>query len=202
MTTLVAVQHENFCVIAADSQATAYNKVLDSSPVGKINLNKNYLIAAAGSARGANILAHEWEPPTPRGHLDRFVTRTMIPSMRKLFIASGHDIKGDGQPASFDNELLIAVKGTIFHIFDDYGWERCGSKLYATGSGGDFALGVLHALKAHESDDYEEVVEIVIEAIRIASKLDAYSGGLIQVAVQNPEGHSMVRTLDEEVDDA
>ena len=199
MTTLVAIQHDDWCIIAADSQSTANYRAFDTSPVGKINKNGNYLIAAAGSGRGANILAFDWEPPTipSRVDLDKFVTKTLIPSMRKKFIASGHELKGDGIASSFDNELLIAIRGTIYHIFEDYSWERCGTKLYATGSGGDYALGALYALGADECDDYEEAIELVEQAVKIATKLDIYSGGLIQVAVQNPQSKSMLATLEQ-----
>ena len=198
MTTLVAIQHDDWCIIGADSQSTAHYRAFDSSPVGKINKNGNYLIAAAGSGRGANILAFDWQPPVAKGNLDQFVTKYLIPSMRKKFIESGHELKGDGLASTFDNELLIAVSGTIYHIFEDYSWERCGSKLYATGSGGDYALGALKALGADECDDYEEAVNMVEKAVKIAKNLDVFSGGLVQVAVQNPQGKSMIGTFDEE----
>jgi ATP-dependent protease HslVU (ClpYQ) peptidase subunit len=195
MTTLIAIQHDDWCVIAADSQSTANFRAFDTSPVGKINKNKNILIAAAGSGRGANILAFDWNPPTPSGDLDVFITKQLIPSMRKKFIESGYDIKSDGESSSFDNELLIAMKGTIYHIFEDYSWERCGTKVYATGSGGDYALGALNALDVTLCDDYEEAIDIAEQAVKIATRLDVFSGGHIQVAVQNRQGKSLVGTI-------
>ena len=198
MTTLVAIQHEDWCVIAAESQSTINYRAMDSSPVGKITPNGNYLIAAAGSSRGANILAFDWNPPTPTGNLDKFVTAKLIPSMRKQFIRSGYDIKSDGESASFDNELLVAVKGKIYFIDEAYGWDRCGSGIYASGSGSDFAIGALDALGARDVDNYEDAVEMAEQAIKIASRHDIFSGGHIQIAVQNPQGKSMLTTITED----
>lgn len=197
MTTLVAVQQDGFCIIAADSQATVNYRKLDTSPVGKIHLNNGYLIAAAGSGRGANILAFDWTPPVPRGDLDRFITRRVIPSMRKKFIESGHEIKGDGVPSSFDNELLIAVNGQIYQIFEDYGWERCATGLYASGSGGEFALGALHALDVMNCETADDVIRCVDEAMAVATKLDIFSGGRIQVAFQLDDGETKIKNYDE-----
>ena len=198
MTTLVAIQHEDWCVIAAESQSTLNYRAMDSSPVGKITPNGDYLIAAAGSSRGANILAFDWNPPAPRGNLDKFITASLIPSMRKQFIKSGYDIKSDGESASFDNELLIAIKGKIYFIDEAYGWDRCGSGIYASGSGSDFAIGALDALGARDVDNYEDAIEMAEQAVKIASRYDIFSGGLIQIAVQNQQGKSMVTTITED----
>ena len=92
---------------------------------------------------------------------------------------------------------MIAVRGTIYHIFEDYSWERCGTKVYATGSGGDYALGALYAFGIQDCDDYEEAVDMAEKAVKIATKLDVYSGGFIQVAVQNPQGKSMIATIED-----
>ena len=43
MTTLIAYQHEDFCLIAADSQTTGYDMANDCSPMGKIAINGKYL---------------------------------------------------------------------------------------------------------------------------------------------------------------
>ena len=201
MTTLCAIQAEDWCVIAAESQATTNARIIDSSPVGKIAVNGKFLIAAAGATRGANLLTYAWRSPTPTGKPDEFITRNAIPSIRRCFMENGYDIKSEGQSASFDNELLLAIKGRLYHIFDDYGWERCGSGLYATGSGADFALGAMEALGARDCDDYAEAIDIAEQAVKIASKLDIFSGGLIQVAMQDKAGKSFVATLDEDDDE-
>ena len=197
MTTLVAAQYEDFCIIAADSQSTVAYRKMDSSPVGKIQQNGKYLIAASGSGRGANILSFDWNPPNPVGDLDTFITRTLIPSMRKKFIDSGHELRMDGSSSSFDNELLIAVKGQIYHIFEDYGWERCGTKLYGSGSGGEFALGAMAALDVEKQTEFGEASALIAEAVRIASTMDIFSGGLIQVACQFTNGKSIITTIDQ-----
>jgi len=196
MTTLIAIQNDNWCVIAAESQSTFNERAMDCSPVGKISINGEYLIAAAGATRGTNILAFGWNPPTPSGDLDKFVTRKFIPSMRKTFIASGYDMKADGQEATFDNEILVAVRGTIYFIDESYGWERCGTKLYGSGTGADYALGALEALGARSLTNYEDAITMAESAIKVATHLDIYSGGIVQVAVQTKEGKNFIAQFD------
>jgi hypothetical protein len=75
MTTLVAIQNKDWCIIAADSQATDSFRKYDISPTGKINLNNGYLFASAGLCRGQNLLAFGWTPPRPpKQNLDKFIT--------------------------------------------------------------------------------------------------------------------------------
>ena len=39
MTTLIAYQHDDYCIIAADTQTTGYDMRADCSPMGKIAEN-------------------------------------------------------------------------------------------------------------------------------------------------------------------
>jgi len=199
MTTLVAIQHENWCIIAADSQATDSVRKYDISPTGKINVNNGYLFASAGLCRGQNLLAYGWTPPRPpKGNLDKFITQSFIPSMRQSFIKAGYDMKDDGDIASFDNDLLIAVRGTIYSIDSSYAWERPSGSVYTAGSGGSYAMGALDAYQVETVDDYEKAITMAIRAVEVAIKRDPYSGGKVQIAVQHRSGKNFIETLDDE----
>ena len=117
MTTLIAVQHEDWCIIAGDSQTTSYHLSADCSPMGKIATNGKYLVAAAGLVRGMNLIQHAFTPPrAPKNNLDKFMVTKFLPALRSCFVKSGYDMKDDGDVASHDNEFLVAVNGTIYLI--------------------------------------------------------------------------------------
>jgi ATP-dependent protease HslVU (ClpYQ) peptidase subunit len=147
----------------------------------KIVKNGAYLIAGAGSVRGCNILQHGWVPPKPRGDLDKFITKSFIPSMRKAFLDAGYDMKQDSSNALHDSEFLVIVHGVIYPIFEDYSWERSNDPLYVSGSGGAYALG---ALKTQNIEDEWSARQAIEKAITIAIQCDTSSGGSIYLASQ------------------
>lgn len=200
MTTIVAIQGQGWCVFAADSQTTDGNNKSWMSKTGKIAQNGDCLIAGAGTVRGLNILAYEFEPPKrlKKWNLDSYITRQFIPEMRKQFIASGYDVKPDNAEASFDNVILVAIDSVIYSIDQAYGWERSDSNIYTYGSGGNTAWGALDVLGAENCLTVEDAVIFADRAIRSASKHDAYTGGKVQVAVQYANGETTLETLDEE----
>jgi len=197
MTTLIAYQHEDFCLIAADSQTTGYDMANDCSPMGKIAVNGPYLVSGAGLLRGINIIQNSFIPPKPpKSNLDKFMVRSFVPALRKCFIESGYDIRTDGMSASHDNDFIVAVNGTLYFIDEAYGIERVSDKLYCTGTGMKLALGVAYALDITECDDYEEAIEILEKAVQTAIKFDVNSGGKIQIALQTKDGKSHLAYLD------
>lgn len=200
MTTIVAVQHDDWCLIAADTQTTGYDLASDCSSMGKIAQNGKYLVSAAGLVRGMNLIQHAFVPPNPpkvrENKLDKFMISTFVPALRKTFIQSGYDIKSDGDPASHDNDFIVAVNGQLYFIDEVYGVERAANKFYCTGTGMKLALGAAHALGVHETDDWEEAVDILETAIKTAIEFDIYSGGKVQIALQTNDGRSWLTVLD------
>jgi ATP-dependent protease HslVU (ClpYQ) peptidase subunit len=197
MTTLIAYQHEDFCLIVADSQTTGYDLASDCSPMGKIAINGKYLVSAAGLVRGMNIIQHAFVPPNPpKSNLDKFMVKSFVPALRKCFVDSGYDIRTDGMSASHDNDFIVAVNGSLYFIDSAYGLERVADSLYCTGTGMKLALGAAYALGITECDDYEEAIEILEKAVQTAIKFDVNSGGKIQVALQTKDGKSHLAYLD------
>ena len=199
MTTLVAIQHDDWCLIAADSQTSFGHLSADCSPMGKIALNGKYLIAGAGTVRGMNIIQHSFVPPTPpRNASDKFMVSQFIPALRKSFIAAGYDMKDDGDIAAHDNEFIVAINGTIYFIDEVYGLERQGGKVYVSGSGRQLALGAAYALDADKVEDWQDAIDIAEKAVKAAIKHDIYSGGMVQVALQNKQGKTWITHLNSE----
>lgn len=199
MTTLVGLQHDDWCIIAADSKTSFSNFGTDGSPMGKIAINKNYLIAGAGMVRGSNLAHLAFNPPTPpKQNLDKFMVTKFIPALRKCFVAHGYDMKESSDVAQHDSEFIVAVNGIIYQIDPSYSIERLGSKYYVNGSGYQLAIGALDALKANQIDNYEEAIDAVEQAVKTAIKYDIYSGGKVQIAIQQKNGKSFITMLDDD----
>lgn len=193
MTTLIAFQHDDFCLIAADTQTTAYHLSSDCSPMGKIAQNGKYVIGAAGLVRGMNLIQHAFNPPVaPKTKVDKFMVTRFLPALRRCFIASGYEMKDDGEVATHDNEFIVAVNGTIYQIDEAYGLEIIADRLYVSGTGMDLALGAAYALDIQKAETKEEATAILIKAVKASIKFDIYSGGTVQVAYQDKKGKTEI----------
>lgn len=185
MTTLAAIQGNGWCVIGCDSRATEDSGRYITMATQKVVENGPYLIAGAGASRGSNILQFGWTPPKPPNNsdnLDSFMTKKFIPEMRRAFIEAGYDMKEDGESAAHDSMFLVAVRGVIYPIFEDYSWDRDVSNVYYGGSGGSVALGALEALGLAKS--LKQAEENIRKAIAAAIKWDVYSAGPIIIKSQ------------------
>jgi len=185
MTTLAAIQGDGWCTIGADSRASDESGFVMQIVTGKIFQNGPTLIAGAGAVRGINILQFGWPAPRFTGRsTDQYMTKVFIPSMRQIFIKSGYDMKDDGDVAYNDNNFIVAVKGNLYSIAEDYSWERCRRGLYVAGSGGKYALGALGVLGAEKAKNPDEAERLLRRAIEQSVKWDAYSGGDITIMSQ------------------
>ncbi len=187
MTTLAAIQGNGWAVIGCDSRSSDESGRPIDMATHKIIENNGILIAGSGASRGSNLLQFGWKAPKPTAseNLDKFVTQKFIPSMRKLFIDAGYDMKEDGDVAEHDSSFLIVVRGVIYPVFEDYSWDRDTSGIYYSGSGGDIALGAMEALLGeYQYLEAEGAESVVRNAISIASKWDIHTAQPIIVMTQ------------------
>ena len=70
MTTIVAVQGDNFAVVCSDSRIATVDEDGYVSQIttlregnGKVAANGRYLLGAAGDMRAINLLHHVYQPP-------------------------------------------------------------------------------------------------------------------------------------------
>jgi len=186
MTTIAAIEGNGWAVIGSDSQSSGEDGFSIDIPAGKIFKNGEAIIAGAGAVRGINLLEHAWVcPPIKIDNLDKYVTSILIPSIRKCFDAADYEYKKDEGSVLQDNIFIICVRGCIYRIDEDYGWERTNDNIYVAGSGERFALGALEALKAGQSDTVAKAKNCIRIAIKAASKYDVFTGGEIKFMVSN-----------------
>lgn len=186
MTTLAAIQGNGWAVIGCDSRASdEHGRYVEMSTQKVVN-NNGVLIAGAGASRGSNILQYGWKPPKPKvgEDLDNFMTKRFIPEMRKAFQDAGYEGKADESAAEHDSIFLVAIRGVIYPIYQDYSWDREARRVYYAGSGGDLALGALEALNYTKISTPSAAEKAIRRAIEIAIKHDIFSGGEIITHIQ------------------
>ena len=146
MTTIVGIEYDDYCVIAADSLTVGGNgrRYIHSS-VPKIAERGSFLVAGSGDAQPCDALQHTWVPPRvmakDKEDLFKFMVSKVVPSMRKCIKDSGYEIDKDDKDAGFD--FLIAVGGELFEVDSNYSVAKTETNIYGVGSGSPFAMGAL-----------------------------------------------------------
>ena len=189
MTTIAAIQGNGWVVMGADTQATyhEYRKVQMTDH--KVIENNGILIAGCGIGRGMNLLQRAWKAPKPKANstpeeLDVWMVKTFIPSMRKLFVDNGYDMKDDGDYARFENLFIIAVQGIVYVIDEDYSYDRDIRHYITSGSGGDFAQGALYYAGPKIFTNISIAKKAMMKAIDAAKEFDVNTGGETRIYIQ------------------
>jgi len=171
MTTIVAVQYEDHCVIGADNQVTSETgRIYRHKDMAKISERGAFLIAGSGEVQPCDLAQHTWIPPrvTAKDKLDihHFMITKAMPSLRECLKAGGYNFDEKQESDSGQRfNFIIAVNGQLFDVGDDLSVCRTDSGFYGVGNGAAYALGALHAGAK------------INKALDIASKLDVYTSG-------------------------
>lgn len=183
MTTIAAVQGSGWAVVGFDSRATTEDgRVYTmSKSAGKLAKNGEYLLGAAGDLRAINILTYVFKPPAvPRANtnLNKFMTSVFIPALRTCF-----EENGLGKEGVQNSVIIVAVRGKVYEIGEQYEWCEDVRGIYAIGSGGAYALGSLYST-IEKDVDVESAKKFVKSAVEIAASLDPGTGSPVTVLVQ------------------
>jgi ATP-dependent protease HslVU (ClpYQ) peptidase subunit len=150
MTTIIGVENADGCVIASDSRVAEGGKVYTHPEMVKAVERGSYIIGGAGDYRALQVVLHGWQPPLvnakAKQNLYEFVINKVAPSLKTTLLEAGIDFgKTTDGDEKFELQLLIGINGSLFEIDSDFAVAMNDTGLYAIGSGGDFALGALHA---------------------------------------------------------
>jgi ATP-dependent protease HslVU (ClpYQ) peptidase subunit len=190
MTTILAIQGDDYCAIGSDSQWTD-----DYGRVGRMNQPKivvvgKYLIGVAGDTRGANVIQHAFNPPVlpPKllgAKLVKFMVSHFVPAYKECLEAHGAGRpQYDDQPAQSANEILVCANGTVFQIDEDYGTETDTCNLYAIGSGAHFGLGALQAYTNGKRVVQTNAKQLLLKSLTVSAKFDSGSGAPFHTFIQ------------------
>jgi ATP-dependent protease HslVU (ClpYQ) peptidase subunit len=148
MTTVIAIQHGLGVDMIADSQINANGKPYFHPDMVKIVERNKYLIGIAGRVIALQSIQNNWNPPALtasfKDSLFNFVVTKIVPSL-KMFIDDAKIFSDKEKEEGELFSILIAIKGEVFEIDEDYSVSRRADGVYAIGSGSDFALGALMA---------------------------------------------------------
>ena len=148
MTTVIAIQTHNGVEMIADSQINANGKPYFHPDMVKIVERNKYLIGVAGRVIALQAIQNNWNPPafsaTYKGTLYNFVVTKIVPSL-KMFIEDAKIFTDKEKEEGELFSILLAIKGEVFEIDEDYSVSRRADGIYAIGSGADFALGAMMA---------------------------------------------------------
>lgn len=190
MTTIAAIQGEGWVVMGSDTQSTLDDYRAMKMGGQKIYEVNGFLIGGAGMGRGLDLMHKAWQPPKPPKtkkkpeELDQWMVYGFIPAMRELFMQSGYDMKDLGDFARHESAFIIAVRGIAYYLDSDYAIDREQRGIMTTGSGGDYAMGALHALGPKIFKSIENAQKAIETAIEAAKEYDVYSGGDTHIFVQ------------------
>ena len=110
-----------------------------------------YGIAFTDSFRMGQILQYAWTPPkyTPtktNSGLDKFMRTKFIESVKDAFRSGGYGSKVSGKEDE-GGIFIVGVCGRLFTVDEDFHVGENVVNYMAEGSGGQLALGALHATK-------------------------------------------------------
>lgn len=186
MTTLVGIQLEDRCVLAADSQITEDNLRTIGTATPKIVSVGKYLLGITGDSRPGDILTYNWTPPVYKGADPvTWMGKKVLPSILTAFKENGYDPYEATKEKDAGFDYLVAFNGNIFHIAVDLSFIQSQRHLYGLGSGGQFALGYLYGLSSAAIISRPE--RHAEKAIELASVLDVNTFPPIQLVVQERE---------------
>lgn len=127
---------------------------------------QEYLIGFANSYRMGQIIQYHTQIPypayrTPDKELDGYMVRTFCSSIEAAFKKNNYVSSEEDQGPTGD--FLVGIKGHLYQISSDMSIARFDCNYTAVGSGAEYALGALHALKGYDVMP-EERVKMALEA--------------------------------------
>lgn len=202
MTTIVGIQGDGYCLLAADTRITStdsagvpYQIMTLKSETSKIAVNGKYLIGTAGDLRAINLLTHTLNPPicplNLKGKkLDEFITNKLIPAIKEMFEKNGYTTNETYgvTKAEYDSELIVAINQTLYHIDGDYSWFTDQTGIYTLGTGAPYALGALHNMPVPRNP--AQAKKQAIKALATASKYDPNTGSPYHTQIQQAKQNS------------
>jgi len=99
----------------------------------------------------AQLLWYALEPPyVDTGDVDRHSATRFIDAVRQCFDDGGWQWTEEG--ADRGGTFLVAVRGRVDEIADNYQFFRNAEGIYPIGSGDDVAVGAIHALRDRDAE--------------------------------------------------
>ncbi len=153
MTCIVAIAQNGTVYMGSDHAASDDNTgwILSRKEPKCFKIGQ-YGIAFTDSFRMGQILQYSWTPPkyTPtktNSGLDKFMRTKFVDSVKQTFKDNGYGSIGSSSEEDTGGIFIVGLEGRIFTIDEDFHVGENVVNYMAEGSGGQIALGALHATK-------------------------------------------------------
>jgi ATP-dependent protease HslVU (ClpYQ) peptidase subunit len=145
MTCIIGLETKDGVIVAADSQATSgHEHGAVRAECAKVIRKSNHLIACAGVARLSDVMRyHLTLPRYDGGSVHRHAVTVIVPAIRKAL--TEHLPERDKDTAM---RMIIGVGGSVFEVDACLHVQLIDRGYVTAGSGGEVALGALHATSA------------------------------------------------------
>lgn len=185
MTCIVGIIGEKGVLLAGDAQgSTAWIKRNDVSPK-VFQLSDLLCVGYCGSGRFGQILQYHLmdslEDP-PLGMDEHYwIVRQFIPYLRDVTEEHGHLEVHHNLETFGPSEFLLAVRGRLFIIDNEFGVSEHVLSYESVGSGAETAMGAIHGELGAEEGALpdKEILAIATRAITAASEFTNFVGGEI-----------------------
>lgn len=182
MTCIIAFKGRNGIVMGADSQSIGWMKYgLKTTPrhSRKLFYVGETLMACAGSGRISELMQYKLADnittyPAEEDDIHKWMCTVFIDAVRKTLQDGGAKKKEDEIETASGGLLLVALRGRIFSVFEDFQVLERNDSFAAGGSGEPVAIGAIQALlDCGQTDDKK----IVLSALKAAAKHSIGVGG-------------------------
>ncbi len=119
----------------------------------KVFRKGEFLIGAAGQARFSDITRYAFEPPEIDKELGAYMALDFVNALRTVLKDGGFLCEKDGRETIDDCQLLIGVRGELFHMDDCFSVSAIRHGVFAAGAGMDYALGALFASRDYPANE-------------------------------------------------
>lgn len=184
MTCIVGLVGTKGVLIAGDAQGSTEWTKREDAGVKVFNLMDTVAMGYCGSGRFGQILQYHMddldEPPLAMDE-HRWAVHDFIPYLRALTEEHGHLHVRHNVEEFGPSAFLLGVRGRLFAVWNDFSVDEHVHPYEAIGSGGETAMGVLHAAYGETREPLydRELLEVATGAIEAAKMLTPFVGGEI-----------------------
>lgn len=188
MTVVVGIRGKKGVLLAGDSQFSTpwTNRKMRTPKV--FQLSDVVAIAYCGSARLGQVLMYhlnELEAPGLGEDEHRWAVREFIPYVREVMHVHGVlEVHHNVEALTGYSAFLLAVRGRLFTVDDDFQVSEGYLAYEALGTGADVAIGALHGTLGEETTPLNDqrLESLARSAVESATELTNYVGGDISFA--------------------
>lgn len=158
--------------MGGDSAVTTWPNSVDVLREGKIfNIADIMLFGSAGTLRNAQIIKHSLmfrHQFSEESDMD-YLVNGVAESIREILREKGAS-RIEANIESNVNSWLLGYRGKIYEIDDSYAVVNSARGLTAIGSGRDYAMASMLALKEYEPDPRKRI----LKTLKLVAELDSY----------------------------